>query len=279
MDEQFYLMKKFRITKCSHCGLMSLNPQPTTEELAKIYNENYFLHTGEEKEIFSYLKSCTARDYLFLLEQYVPSGKLNGSLLEIGCGYGDFLAEAMTYGLDVTGVEYSPHAASIAHKKIAPKGKVFPGEISQLNNKKKFNYIVLADVLEHVRDPQLFLKTIHNLLEKDGIIFVAVPSLDSFSAKLMKNKWMEFKTEHLWYFSKKTLNQLLTSENFSQIKTTSAKKTLNLDYIIQHFEHYPVAPFTQAAKLIKKIIPKVLKKQPFRIVASGIVSMATKLEN
>lgn len=276
-----FSLQDFRVEECKDCGLMCLNPQPTDRELAKIYTEHYFVGSDDESKlsITSALKSKTADDYLDLLAAY-QHAPLKGSLLEIGSGLGDFLARAVARSLQVTGVEYSSHATEIAAKKIGSTGRVITGEITQLlDSEEQFDYIVFSDVLEHVRNPRVFLQTVHSLLRKDGIILVAVPSLDSFSARLMKNKWMEFKPEHLWYFSTITLKELLYSENFSQIKTTPAKKTLSVDYIAEHFELYPAQPFTKAIQLFKKMLPECLQRYPFRVVASGIVALARKTEN
>lgn len=269
---------KFQIEKCADCGMKRMHPQPTDSELGEIYNANYFLGVNDTRDHShaSMLKSNTADQYLNLLESYVQA-PLTGRLLEIGCGHGDFLARAAARGLTVTGVEYSAHAVEIASKKAGNSVRVICGEIAQLaGSGEKFDYIVFADVLEHVRDPRAFLRHVRSLLSDNGVAVAIVPSLDSFSAKLMRNKWVEFKLEHLWYFSKKTLREIFTSEGFGDIKVSPAKKTLSFDYIAQHFDHYPVQPFSAMINIVRRLTPQSLRKRPFGIVASGIVQFARK---
>jgi glycosyltransferase involved in cell wall biosynthesis len=269
---------KFRIEECVDCKLMRLNPQPTDQELADIYSKNYFINFDDNRSHITALKSGTADHYLNLIESYTKK-PLQGRLLEIGCGQGDFLVKAAARGLDVTGVEYSSHAVEIAANKLGKSGQVICGEITQLlNSNLRFDYIVFADVLEHVRNPRKFLQSVHSLLGKEGIAIAIVPSLDSFSARLMKNKWVEFKPEHLWYFSKATLKRLFYSEGFYKEKIYSAKKTLSIDYIAEHFEHYPVQPFSNLMRLMKRLLPHFLRRYPFRVVASGIMLLARKNE-
>jgi SAM-dependent methyltransferase len=274
-----FSIEKFRVEECSDCGIMRLNPQPSDQELAKIYSENYFLTSDDDAEGQSHvsaLKSSTAERYLNLLENYAGA-PLKGTLLEIGCGYGDFLAKAAEKGLTVTGVEYSSHATKIAADKLGNRGEVITGEISQLlQQTKRYDYIVFADVLEHVRNPREFLQQAYSLLNENGIAVAIVPSTDSLSARLMNNKWMEFKPEHLWYFSRSTLRRLFYSENFERSKVHLAKKTLSLEYIIQHFERYPVQPFTGALRLIKGLLPRFVRKHPIGVDAGGIMMMAKK---
>ncbi len=275
-----FSLDKFRVEECPGCGLMRINPQPTDDELAAIYGKNYFLFSNhlEEKQHASILKSLTADHYLNLLETYQGT-QLKGRLLEIGCGQGDFLVKAAERGLHVTGVEYSQHSVDIATKKLGEKGKIYCGEINQiLELNEHFDIIVFADVLEHVRDPRDFLTKVHALLAKDGIVVIAVPTLDSFSARFMKSRWVEFKPEHLWYLSTKTLTRLLHSESFAEIKIKPAKKFLSFDYIAEHFEHYPVKIYTPLIRLIKKILPHFIRRYPLHITASGIIAFAKKQE-
>lgn len=274
-----FSLDKFRIEKCDDCGFMRLNPQPTDEALAKIDSSPYFLGSekSETQTQATALKSSTANAYLDLLAAYarIP---LTGTLLEIGCGHGDFLLQAAKRGLTVTGIEYSQHAVDVAASKLEPySGQVICGEITKLlESKQQFDYIVFTNVLEHVRDPHAFLQSVYTLLKKEGMVAAVVPSLDSLSARFMKNKWVEFKLEHLWYFSTPTLRRLLHAEGFSEVKVNKATKMLNLDYIDWHFEHYPVKPFSNIVKFIKRCLPPFLQQRPFRVVASEIIAFARK---
>lgn len=273
-----FSLDKYRVEECADCGLMRLNPQPTDQELAKIYSANYFIALDDDngQSHSAALKAGTADQYLNLLGTYCEK-PLQGRLLEIGCGQGDFLARAAMKGLSVTGIEYSAHAAEIAAKKVGPQGKIICGEITQLlNSGEQFDYIVFADVLEHVRNPREFLRNVYSLLRTGGIVAAIVPSLDSFSARLMKNKWVEFKIEHLWYFSVATLRQLFYTENFGEVKCELAKKTLSFDYIAQHFVHYPVQPYSSIIGIMKQLLPRFIRRHPFRVVASGVVAFAQK---
>ena len=267
-----FSLDQYRVEECANCGMMRLNPQPSDEALGQIYGANYFF---TDTENIAALKSSTADRYLDLLTTYTKA-PLQGKLLEVGCGHGDFLARAKARGLDVTGVEYSEHSVAIAQAKLGTGGTVIQGEIAAIDTEARFDYIVFADVLEHVRNPRLFLQKAHALLNENGIAVAIVPSTDSLSARLMRNKWMEFKPEHLWYFSRKNLRQLLYTEHFGSTKTHKAKKTLSFNYIAEHFNRYPVQPFTSLLNLGKKILPNFIGRQPLHLDAGGIMVIARK---
>src|SRR6185503_16323353 len=72
-----------------------------------------------------------------------------------------------------------------------------------------FDIAILADVIEHTRDPLSDLKHVWRLVKPTGLVFIAVPSLESWSARLMKERWIEFKLEHLFFFDSRTMQSLL----------------------------------------------------------------------
>src|SRR5258707_1025700 len=84
----------YRIARCTDCGVMFSNPQPTDEQLTAIYNADYFLgaSSDEGRAATREMKRATARLYLEEIKRYC--GAAQGRLLEVGCGDGDFLVEA-----------------------------------------------------------------------------------------------------------------------------------------------------------------------------------------
>lgn len=269
-----------RVEECAGCKLMRLSPQPTDEQLREIYDANYFILSGdaEGQEHVSALKSSTASGYLDRLEAYVGR-PLTGRLLEIGCGQGDFLSQAAARGLAVTGIEYSPHSGEIAARRLGENGRVIVGDISALaTSAEQFDFVVFTDVLEHVRDPRSFLRQVHSLLRPGGVAVVVVPSLDSLSARVMGVSWVEFKLEHLWYFSTANLMRLLHHESFGTVRRFPARKTLSFRYIAGHFEHFPVWPITNILRGLGAVLPLSWCHHPIRLTASGIMLLARRIE-
>lgn len=273
-----FTLEQHRIVRCDDCGFMLINPQPSDDTIARIYSSDYFILSSSEdgRRHVESLKKLTADRYLDAL--IGDTDVSSATLLEIGCGNGDFLCRAASRGLEVTGVEYSQHACAEARSKLKEgQGKIIQGEISLLSGgKERFDYIVFCDVLEHVRDTRALLRTVFDLLKPDGSILCVVPSLDSWSAKFLKINWMEFKLEHLSYFDTKNLRSLLFQEGFSEIRHFPAKKMLSIDYIAAHFARHPVPVFSKLMSIARAVLPIHLRRKPFPITASGIGMIAKK---
>lgn len=135
---------------------------------------------------------------------------------------------------------------------------------------------MFADVIEHTRDPLAVVTRAWDLLKPGGTLFVAIPSLDSWSAKLMRQRWMEFKAEHLFYFDSATLESLLVRAGFEAVRSDKGRKTLTSGYVIAHFEKFPVPGVSPMGRLAKSVLPKAMLRRRMTVVASGIDVLARK---
>jgi 2-polyprenyl-3-methyl-5-hydroxy-6-metoxy-1,4-benzoquinol methylase len=276
----YYLFSaaEYRVVRCEDCGLVFLNPQPNDDELSRIYGAEYFLGSESEegRRTAGEVKQATAKGYLSEILRY--RGSARGRLLEVGCGEGDFLELAEADDWDVTGVEYSAAACERARRRLK-RGAVHCGELRQAAlAPEQFDLCVLSDVLEHVRSPWEFLREIHRVLKPSGTLFVATPSTDSWSARLLRQKWMEFKAEHLTYFDRQTLQTALFKSGFREIIVQPGWKVLSLDYVQKHFQRFPVPLITPLVNFLGRVLPTGMRLRHRRIVASGIMAFARKAD-
>ncbi|HEY2817065.1 MAG TPA: glycosyltransferase [Casimicrobiaceae bacterium] len=274
-----FTCRGFRVVECSECGLMMLNPQPNDRQLADIYGADYFLGDSSESglEQVSRMKRATARVYLADLEKY--RGTVGGRLLEIGCGAGDFLHEALDSGYQVTGIEINADAVRTARRALSSSARIIHGTIDAAGmDAGPFDVAVLSDVIEHVREPIAFLHQLRRVLAPDAVLLITTPSLDSWTAKLLKQNWMEFKLEHLYYFDPFTIQNVLLRAGFGSITIRPNRKMLSLDYIARHFERYPVPVLAQIVRTFNRALPAALTGRAFPIVASGMNVFARAAE-
>ena len=96
------------------------------------------------------------------------------SLLDVGCG-GGLIAEPMTrLGAKVTGIDASEKNINVAKfhaEQMNLKINYLCATPENLNE--QFDVILCLEIIEHVADVDLFIKSCAKLLKKDGIIFFA----------------------------------------------------------------------------------------------------------
>ena len=173
------------------------------DEEFKIYSEK---NSGSESEIMA--------KYFF--ENYKDSHK--AKLLEVGAGKGLFLRHIskLLPKMDLYGLEPSKNAAHY-FKKNLPKVKFDQNslEISKFR-KIKFDVIVSTGVIEHVNNPDEFLKITSEILKPNGTMFLCLPNFESKVDDLILY-------DHLSKLTKYSLNFLfdkhklrLTNQNISK---------------------------------------------------------------
>ena len=274
--EYYFKVQDHRLNKCTNCGCMAINPQPSIEELKKIYSADYFLADQKDKNKANaaVLKKLTAQAYIKEILRYIGNTK-SKEMLEIGCGNGEFLEVAQDHGFDVLGIDIGNDFINKISKKQNLQGKVIAGTVEQIQGK-KFDVIVFSDVIEHTQNPIIFLSHVYRLCKNGGFVFCATPSLDSLSSKLQGSKWVEFKTEHLFYFNSRTLTKLFYDNGFNFIILKKIPKILNLEYIIAHFRKYKTGDLFEKLALLLDLAPTYLKKIQFPVVASGVCLLGKK---
>jgi 2-polyprenyl-3-methyl-5-hydroxy-6-metoxy-1,4-benzoquinol methylase len=108
-----------------------------------------------------------------------------GSLLELGSFKGDFTQRFMPYFDDITCVEASGDAVTIAKQKIGDKVKFVNSLFEQATLPKRYDNIVLTHVLEHIDDPVLVLKRINDeWLAENGRFFLVCPNANAPSRQI-----------------------------------------------------------------------------------------------
>jgi SAM-dependent methyltransferase len=148
----------------------------------------------------------TFRRFLEVLKR---EGMTSGRLLEIGSGYGYFLAEARDFFDDLYGIELSPEAAK--HAQRLSGATVYAGDLSALSPELRgLDIIVAINVIEHVYEPVKFLLSLRGRLREGGRIIIATPDMGSFWYTILRKRWPSFKIpEHVAFYTEDTLTRLL----------------------------------------------------------------------
>ena len=150
-----------------------------------------------------------------------PKNISKKKILEIGCSSGYLIRDLKKIFKDINYVGADILRFSLL--KLAKKYKKIPFlKFDLLQNplkKMKFDYIIMLNVLEHIRDDCLAIKNSFKLLNKNGTIYIEVPAIpflyDNYDRqllhfrrysmaelinKLKKNGYRVVKKQHLGFF-------------------------------------------------------------------------------
>jgi 2-polyprenyl-3-methyl-5-hydroxy-6-metoxy-1,4-benzoquinol methylase len=203
----------FNIDQCGECGFRFTNPIPSENEIGKYYeSDEYISHSDTKKgitnQLYHLVRNYTLKTKLQLVKKHCNPK----TLLDYGCGTGFFLNYCKTQGVNVKGVEPSPHAQKYCKDNFGIE-TVSPENFLQENS--TFDAITMWHVLEHVHRLNELVVHLSNSLSKNGVLLIAVPNPESLDAKIYKENWAAYDVpRHLYHFSKNNVIQLLQKHNF-----------------------------------------------------------------
>ncbi len=214
----------YRIVKCNQCGLIRSTPLVSTQLLESLYTDSHFDYNEEVDSITE-----TYGRYLSQLERY---GVLKGTLLEIGCGNGFSLEEALRQGYrEVYGVEPSVEAIDKASPHIRPfitpalmQAGLFP--------EASFDVICLFQVLDHIPNPNDVLAECHKILKPGGFILCLNHNINAISAKILRERSPIVDIEHTYLYSPTTIKRLFKKHRFIPKCIKPVWNSYSLHYLI-----------------------------------------------
>lgn len=202
------------LVKCASCSFFYVSPRPTEQELKLRYDEEYF--EGGNLDSFLDYRHPVFRQVLARVSKFHLTKR---RMLDVGCGTGEFLQDALEEGWEVEGIESSHPAAEFARNK-----KQLPVHHATLQNApfapESFSVITLLDVLEHLRDPREEMLRVWNLLESGGIAVVRLPNTNFHLLKCRICDAMRITDYglqmrfHLNHFTPATMTTLLQQTGF-----------------------------------------------------------------
>ncbi len=137
-----------------------------------------------------------------------------GDLLEIGSGVGMLAYTLFSRGWEVDTMELSKVASEWQDKVF--KLKSFNKPLESHNSGKKYNAVVLVEVVEHFYDPLANLKQIKKLLKKPGMIFGTTPNIKSLHWSNSEQDIYD-PTDHIVLFNRNSLKAILQKAGFKDI--------------------------------------------------------------
>lgn len=222
-DDHTVSHSTFTIVRCNNCTFKFTNPRPDSNEIVKYYESvDYISHsntsTGLFNKIYQAIRNYTISKKFKLVSNYVS----RGTLLDIGCGTGEFLNYFSQRGWDVCGVEPGASARNLAIKNY--KLKVVGEDLITSMKDMSYDVITMWHVLEHVHFLNERLKQINRILNSEGLLIIAVPNYTSYDANYYKEKWAAYDVpRHLYHFSPQTITRLLSLNGFELVKTLPMK--------------------------------------------------------
>ena len=153
----------------------------------------------------------------------------NQDVLDLGCGEGFIASLIAERGNRLVGVDVLPQPKNLSafeHYMSADLSMPEPlnGVVEQLNGK-KFDRVLLMDILEHLPRPELLLRDCHRLLKPNGQLLVSVPNIANITVRLFLlfgrfeySKRGILDGTHLRFWTRRSARRLLQENGYEVAK-------------------------------------------------------------
>ena len=225
--------ESFALNQCKKCSVVFTNPRPTDSALPKYYDDpDYISHQNQSTNlincVYKLVRNYTLSKKVKMLKKY----STGTSILDYGCGTGDFLATCKRRGYTTYGYEPNP----IAKEQAGTKGIAVVEDIKDI--KGDIDIITAWHVLEHVSDLRKTIKLLRKKLSDTGVLLIAVPNLNSYDAAYYKEHWAALDVpRHLYHFTQESFGKLLELNKLTLVNT-----------IPMHFDSYYVSLLSEKYK-------------------------------
>ncbi len=201
----------FHLNRCSACSHLFTSNLPDQAAMDEHYRRYSYDHRGLE----------TVKPFIFdrLDEVIAPleSYRRTNRLLDVGFGAGAMLKVAQRRGWQAFGIERSALAVEQAIKNGFPDVQVgdlangpYPAD--------HFDVIVMSELIEHLDDPQPYLRQAWRCLRPGGVLYLTTPNGAGISGRLLSANWsVVCPPEHLQLFSPVSLRRSLQAGGFQNI--------------------------------------------------------------
>jgi SAM-dependent methyltransferase len=202
---------------CRHCGGSHVFPQPPGTEVVAHFQEDETDEQGLECKFETNREKVLSR-----VADYIQSSRQRGTILDVGCATGLFLAGSfLNPNWEAWGLELSPTAAA----KSAARGvRVYCGDIHEARfAEDSADVISVLDAFYYFPDPARELAEFHRVLKSDGLLVLELPFAGSriwrtstALGRLLSGSRQPLlqSSDHLFYFTPKSVAHLLARCGF-----------------------------------------------------------------
>lgn len=228
------LMSDYDVVACKTCGFCFADQIPTQERF-DIYYREMSKYEGNNQEVKE--NRYDFERFNRMVSYIVPSlENYQTRVVEIGCATGLLLSLIKKKGYEnILGVDPSPSCAETAKKLYGIH--VLANTLSNLSIERlSVDFLILSGVLEHIKELDISLQHLWDILTPNGKIYIGVPDASQY-INGEDAPFQEFSIEHINFFGPLSLTNLMSKNGFTLV-----------DYKQKNFEvhHNTVTPAIQA---------------------------------
>ena len=215
------------IYECTKCKIIF-------SELIFKMDQNQIEKSYQDVADNKYISQIKYKEYYFKKFTNKISRFINKDMnvLEIGSYYGVLGSVLRDKVKNYSGLELSVHGSNYAKNNF--NLNIYNESIeNHLKKNVKYDLIIMADVIEHFKDPFNVLSQVNKLLNQDGKLILTTFNIDSLYAKITGKNYHWIIPFHMVFFSNKTLEIFGKNNNLRLIEILNDPRYVSFGYLIE----------------------------------------------
>lgn len=207
---QLFRKQGFALCRCASCTHVYVSPRLRQDRQQRLIAS----HSSAGEDPFLEVQRIYAGFLCGLIAQQARGPRL----LDLGFGQGYLLRMARAHGFEVYGVETSPARVEALRPMFGRRLHLAqPGDSSLPWD--SFDVVVMSHVVEHLPDPRPLLRAVRDALIPGGLLYLAVPDMDSVQFRIFGKRWDVISPlVHYQYFNEVSLRHLLEQLDYQALE-------------------------------------------------------------
>jgi 2-polyprenyl-3-methyl-5-hydroxy-6-metoxy-1,4-benzoquinol methylase len=202
------------LVRCLDCKHVFLHTAPT-DQASHYGHDDYLPFVSTTRQVsltaalYRALRSLNNASKRRRIERFK---RARGTLLDVGCGTGEFLKEMQSAGWKVKGFERDERAAAHGRERL---GLDVVSEAQWESMSDSFDVVTMWHTLEHMENPPRTLASLHARLKPSGLLVLSVPNLESVDARFYCSDWVAYDApRHLHHFTPESIRRVCRDSGF-----------------------------------------------------------------
>ena len=202
-----YTLAGIAVQACRQCGLGVTTPSSVITQSQ--YDSDPVFAGRYATDEAKYRVYCA-----HILESLAPLVK-SGRLLDIGCSVGILVDEANRRDFQAEGIDLDTHAIALGRAQGRPVHEIALDDWSA----RDYDVVCLQHTLEHISQPEEFLRRCGEVLRPGGILAIVVPCYAGLHPRIFGRRWYGWlPTQHYYHYTPRALRAVLQAAGLEPLR-------------------------------------------------------------
>ena len=236
--------------RCNQCETLYISPAPTearhlqflSDSKAMAYWRNSLPTTLVESR-----KSMYQERTNFVLDTLRDLSLKPNTILEVGAGNGEFVNHYLEADDSIRFILLEPQELKVDSERVTIIQDGFDAALSQ---NIKVDAVIAWELIEHIIEPDNFLKTLSSVLNRGAPFIFSTPNERSLETRLLSENSSNILFDHVRLYNPKSIKILLERNGFELVSLNTPGK-LDIERISMYIKNNPVPqPYTSFFDLL-----------------------------